>query len=463
MLVDTRAVSSADVDLYIKSHAADMTRELVEFCRIASEPRQIGALRDAAVWVTDRLERLGAEVDIVRPPGDSDVPPLVVGEIGSGARTLNLVHHYDVQPADPLDLWAAPPFDPRVERGRIFARGATDNKGELLARIYGIEAYLAAIGELPLRIRFIVEGEEEMGSGHLNMLLDQRPETRRADGALMEGGGIDPLDRPVIECGVRGMLAVEMSIRTLSADVHSAAAPILDNAAKRLVVALSTLWDSGGEIAVDGYLDDVRRPSDVDRASVRALPTDDLILLRTAHGAKQFFGGRDAAAAMEAMTFEPTMNLQAIWAGYSGPGHKNVVPAEARARLDLRLVPDQDPERVLALLRAHMDRHGLDDVTMETMEATYRPWWTPMDSPIVHAARRASEAILEQPAIVSPSAPGTAPMWQICRRHDVPAVSLGGARNDCMAHAPNENYRLDDAERAARITARFVTEFASLG
>jgi acetylornithine deacetylase/succinyl-diaminopimelate desuccinylase-like protein len=451
------------VDRYADAHASAWIDELVEFCSFPSESTASDALRRAATWTADRMRRLGAKVDIVSFPDRPDVPPLVVGEIGNGPRTANLIQHYDVQPAHPLELWTTPPYEPTIRDGRLYARGATDNKGELMSRLWGLEAYLATAGALPVKIRVIVEGEEEAGSPNLAALLDSLPDLRYADAALIEGGVIDPLDRPSIECGVRGMVAVELVAETLRSDVHSAAAPLLKNAAAQLVAALASLRDERGAIALDGFMDDVRAPSEAERKRVRALPTEGLDLLRAAYGAHDFLLGREGADALEAIAFEPTVNIQALWAGYTGEGTKNVVPAEARARLDIRLVPDQSPDHVEAALRAHLDKRGFADIEIKPLAMRYRPWWTPTDDPLVRAASAASEAVLGQKALVAPSTDGTSPMWEVCSRHNVPAVTLGAGRKDCMAHAPNENYRLSDAAIAAKITARFLDEFAALG
>jgi acetylornithine deacetylase/succinyl-diaminopimelate desuccinylase-like protein len=456
------------LDRYIDEHMPAWTEELVELCRLPSEETKPEAGKKAADWMAERLERLGAKVDVVRLPkesagaGESAVPALVVGEIGDGPRTVNMVQHYDVQPAHPLELWTTPPYEPAIRDGVLYARGATDNKGELMSRIWGVEAYLAAIGPLPCRVRFLVEGEEEWGSPHLGKLLDQRPELRKADAALIEGGGVDPENRPVIECGGRGMLHVELVARTLQSDIHSSAAILLDNAAERLVAALATLHDDKGAITLDGFLDDVRKPSDADRARVRKLPTTDIEEMKSVYGGKRFRLGLEGEDAMEALAFQPTVNVQAIWAGYNGSGLKNVVPAEARARLDIRLVPDQSPDRVEKLLRDHLDRRGFEDVRFERGKMSYLPWWTPMDHPLISAAARASEAVTGKESLISPSLAGTVPMAEVCAEHNVPNVTLGAARIDCKAHAPNENYRLDDAATAARITARFLDEFARL-
>jgi acetylornithine deacetylase/succinyl-diaminopimelate desuccinylase-like protein len=451
-----------EVDTWIDGAVGQFTDDLVEFCRFPSEATEAQALADAAGWIEERCRRGGARVETFTLPDRPTVPPLVVAEYGDGPLTLNCVQHYDVQPAHPVELWTSPPYDSQIRDGTLYARGATDNKGELLARVLGVEAYLATTGTLPCRVRFLIEGEEEHGSPNFGPLLDLRRDLRKADGALIEGGGLDPEDRPQVDCGVRGMLAIEMTARTLTSDVHSAAATVVDSAAVRLVAALATLHGPDGAVTIDGLLDDVRPPSPNDRAAVRAQPLDDLESLKTAYGARRYLKGMDGPDALEAAAFEPTANIQALWAGYTGPGSKNVVTAEARARLDLRLVPDLSPDRVSAALRAHLDRRGFDDVTFEPIDMTYRPWWTPMDHPFVQAAARASDAVTGKSSLVSPSIGGTAPMYEVCAEHNVPCVTLGSARVDCMAHAPDENYRIADAAIGAKITARFLEEFAKL-
>ncbi len=448
----------AALDRIVAERLDDWIAEFMEFLAIPSEAADPAALASAAAWTAERLRRLGCEVRIVELP---DVPPLVVGEIGPGPRVLNLVQHYDVQPSVPHDLWTTPPYAPAVRDGRVYARGATDNKGELMSRVWGVEAYVATGAELPCRLRFLVEGEEEAGSQHLDELLDLEPGLRRADGALIEGGGLTDAGQPWIDCGVRGMVGVELTVRTATSDLHSAAASIAPNAAARLVAALATLRDGRGAIALDDYLVDVRPPSAATRAAVRALPEDDLVSIRSAYGIERFLLGREGPDALEALAFEPTVNIQGLWSGYNGPGDKTIVPAEAHARLDLRLVPDQDPDRVFRALRAHFDRRGYTDVEMRRF-VSGRAWWTPTDDPLVAAAVRASEAVAGQAAVVSPSMPGCAPMWQVCGRDGVPNVTIGAGRMDSMVHAPDENYRIADAADAARIMGRFIDAFAAL-
>ena len=448
----------AALDGVISDRLDAWTDELFQFCRFPSELGDMAALRGAADWTAERLEALGADVSVLALDGS---PPLVVGEIGSGPRTLNLVQHYDVQPAVPLELWTTPPYEPAIRDGRLFARGATDNKGEFLPRVWAVEAYLEAIGDLPCRLRFLVEGEEESGSRHLDELLDLRPELRRADAALIEGGGLTREDEPEIAGGGRGMVILELSVRTIDYDAHSSLAVVLPNAAQRLARALATMWTADGLPAVAGLDTGVRPPTAGQLGVVAATPDKLLDDLRKEYGVDRFVGGLDGLEAFRALTFSPTLNIQGLWSGFTDRGSKTITPAEAHARIDIRLVPDQEPDAIRTAVRDHLDRAGFPDVDVVAQHSE-RAWWTPPEHPLLDAAARASEAIVGHGAIREVSISATVPMYQVCAQHRVPATTLGAARDDCRAHAPDENVRLADLATATRISARFYDEFAAL-
>lgn len=459
MTDDNSAGRYAAFDRYVADHMEGWTQELIDYCAIGSEAADPMALREAAAWTADRLRRLGAEVDIVELDG---VPPLVLGAIGSG-RVLTAVQHYDVQPAVPLELWTSPPYAPEVREGRLYARGATDNKGELLARIWAAEAYLATIGPLPCRIRYLVEGEEESGSEHLPQLLAARPGILEADGALIEGGGIDLRGRPSVVGGVRGMAGMELVCRTIAYDAHSSLANLLPSATVRLVQALATFWDEDGAPAIDGLDAGVRAPTPEQLAVLARIPDEDVDDLLDVFRIPRFIGGITGQAAIRVLAFNPTCNVQGLWSGYTGPGTKTITPAEARARLDIRLVPDQDPDVVVANVRDHLARRGFGDIEVMPFAFQYRAWWSAADDPIVAAAMRVSAAVLGKPAVQDLSLAGTAPMHAVCAERNVPTTSLGGADDECRAHAPDESYRLDYAALAVRMTGRFLDDFAAIG
>ena len=432
--------------------------ELEALCRIRSEAVDPAGLRHAADWVAERLRRAGGEVDLVEL---DDVPPLVVGEIGDGPLVLNAVQHYDVQPAAPLELWTTPPYEPDVRGGRLYARGASDNKGQLLVRIQAMEAYREAVGELPCRIRFLVEGEEESGSVNLGRLLDARPGLRRADAALQEGGSVNEHGAPVLICGVRGLVYIELSVRTLRFDAHSGGAQLYPNAAWRLIDALSTLWSNrDGRVLIEGFYDAVRRPTDEQLAHLRDNVPFEEPQLKGIYGTDTFVAGRSGLDAQAAQIFEPTCNVAGIWSGWTGQGSKTITPAEARVKLDLRLVPDQDPWEIRRLLRAHLDAHGFTDVQITGLGHEH-PFWTPIDAPVVHAAARASEEAFGQAAIRQFSSPGTAPMHEVCAADSVPMVAIGCGDHHARAHAPDESIDLARYEQAARALGRLISYWSA--
>ena len=443
------------LDRYVAENARRFTDELIDLCRIPSEATDPAALDRAAEWCMQRMRAAGCATREVRIP---DVPALAVGEVGSGARTLIAVQHYDVQPAVPLELWTAPPYEPSLRDGALYARGVSDNKGHLLLRIQAIEAHRAAFGDLPIRLRFLVEGQEEGGSVDLHRLLERDPSLTDGDGALKEGGGIDPDGRPSVSCGNKGICYVQLRVRTLARDAHSAGATHLPNAAWRLHAALATLLDARGRILVDGFYDDVLPVSAAERERVAALPWE-ADEIRRVYRIERFAWGRDEREAHLASAFEPTANICGIVSGYIGPKTKTVIPSEASCKIDFRLVPEQDPDDVARKLRAHLDRHGFGDVEVDHVEGE-RAYRGPMDDPLVTACAAVLEEAYGKPAKVIPNNAGTSPMWLVSHRRRLANATIGMGHVGSAAHAPDENVLLANYWRALRATARLYSEYA---
>lgn len=444
------------LDHYIAEHADRWTAELRDLCSIPSEATEPAALRQAADWCEQRLRAAGCAT---RQLAEEGIPPLVVGEAGSGPRTLIGVQHYDVQPAVPLELWTTPPYDPAVRDGALYARGADDNKGHLLLRIQAVEAHRAVFGELPVRVRFLIEGEEESGSASLERLLATDPSLTDGDGALKEGGSVDSTGRPQLLLGGKGIFYVELRVRTLTRDAHSGGATFLPNAAWRLVDALTTLMDRSGRVRIEGFYDDVRPPDDALRAHVGSLRFDG-DEVRRIYGLRGFAFGRGDADVRLASQFEPTCNIAGIVSGFTGEGTKTVIPAEASCKIDFRLVPDQEPRRIAELLRAHLDRHGFADVEAVYKEGT-RPYRGRWDDPLVRAAKACAEEAFGAPADLVPTSGGTSPMWVVCHRRSLANVTLGMGHPGAGAHAPNEHILLANYRKAVRATARLYSLYAA--
>lgn len=443
------------LDRWIDERAERFAAELRELCAIPSEAVDPAALDRAAAWCMDRMRSAGCATREVRIAG---VPALAVGEVGGGTRTLIAVQHYDVQPAVPLELWSSPPYDPTVRDGVMYARGVSDNKGHLLMRIQAVEAHRAVFGDLPIRLRFLIEGEEEGGSVNLHRLLEKEPSLTDGHGALKEGGGIDPDGRPSVSCGNKGILYVQLHVRTLARDAHSAGATHLPNAAWRLHAALATLVDGRGRIQIAGFYDDVTPVPEAQRERLAALPWE-ADEVRRVYEIERFAWGRDDREAHLASTFEPTANICGIWGGYTGPRTKTVIPSEAFCKIDFRLVPEQDPDGIAKLLRSHLDRHGFTDVALDAVEGE-RAYRGAVDDPLVKACAAVAGEAYGKPAKVIPNNSGTSPMWLISHAGRLGNATLGMGHVGSAAHAPNENVILANYWRALRATARLYSEYA---
>jgi acetylornithine deacetylase/succinyl-diaminopimelate desuccinylase-like protein len=443
------------LDRYIADNRDRFTAELRDLCAIPSEAIDPAALDLAAAWCGQRMGAAGCTTHEVRIDG---VPALAVGEIGTGARTLIAVQHYDVQPAVPLELWTSPPYEPALRDGVVYARGVSDNKGHLLLRIQAVEAHRAVFGDLPIRLRFLIEGQEEGGSVDLHRLLEKEPGLVDGDGALKEGGGVDPDGRPSVSCGNKGICYVELRVRTMARDAHSAGATHLPNAAWRLHAALATLIDPSGRILIDGFYDDVTAVPQAERDRVASLPWE-AAEARRVYGIEKFAWGRDDRAAHLASAFEPTANICGIVSGYIGTKTKTVIPSEASSKIDFRLVPEQEPDKIAQLLRAHLDRHGFGDVSIGYVEGE-RAYRGAMDAPLVKAAAGVLEEAYGKPAKVIPNNAGTSPMWLISHKHRLANATIGMGHVGSAAHAPDENVILANYWKALRATTRLYSEFA---
>jgi acetylornithine deacetylase/succinyl-diaminopimelate desuccinylase-like protein len=414
-----------------------------------------------AELVRHTLAAAGAEVEMLATDGY----PVVVGRFrastapaGANSRTLMFYNHYDVQPPEPLDQWHSPPFAAEIRDGHLYSRGVADNKGNLVARLAAVEAWQAARGDLPLDVLFVVEGEEEIGSPHLGAFAAQNRERLRADGCIWESGYRDSLGRLEILLGVKGILAVDLSVRCVNRDLHSATAAVVPSAAWRLIWALDSLKGPDERVRIAGFYDDVRPLDERDRAMLAAWDYDAAGMLHDI-GAGQFLLGLEDEALKEKYLFQPTCNVCGMHTGYGGPGVKTVLPAEARAKLDFRLVPDQDPHDILAKLRAHLDAQGFADVEIEAEGPEFPARTDPAD-PLVGAVVRAARRAYDAEPMVMPLMAATGPMYELCQRWGLPAAGAGIGWIGSRVHAPDENVRLEDLRHGIRHIALIMDEFS---
>jgi acetylornithine deacetylase/succinyl-diaminopimelate desuccinylase-like protein len=434
----------------IEEEALRLTELLCRYPSVSAEGR---ALDETAAVVDDLLAELGFETRRLRADAGPDA---VWGEqAGRKDYTVLLYNHYDVQPVDPLDLWESPPFEPVVRDGKLFARGASDNKGELAVRLAVLRALREEHGELPVRVRWIIEGEEEIGSPNFDEIVRRNVDLLRADGSLWEGGSALGADgRPEIALGFKGLLGIRLDVRKLATDAHSSLAAIAPSAAWRLVGALGSLRDGDGNVVVEGFYDSVLPPTDAEREVLAEAGTADDEILRETLGLDEFVDGLTGAALAERASFRPTSNIAGIHTGYGGPGFKTVLPKEASGWMDFRLVPDQRPEEILELVRRHLARHGFDDVEV-TPVSVARPAKTPVGHPFVQQIASVARSVAGKPAAISPLSAATLPIVASFAEHlGVPGLSApdNPTYPGTRAHAPNEHIRIADVGPAVRFT-----------
>ncbi len=444
---------------YVDEHEGPFLDQLTRLCSQPSIAAQGVGMTETAQLVLKMVQALGADARLIEVPGG---PPVVYGEIGEGERTLIIYDHYDVQPPEPLELWESEPFSPQVREGFLYCRGVADNKGDLVSRLQAIEAYLATEGALPLRVKFVFEGEEEVGSPHLDAFVEENKDLLvGADGCLWEGGRLDVSGRPELYLGLKGILYVELRCRGACRDMHSSYAPIVPNPAWRLVWALNTLKDEDDRITVDGLMDHVVPPSVEERDLIERIPFEDE-KIRQDFGISEFLGGVEGADAVEQLLYTPTCTICGMVAGYTGEGAKTVLPSEARVKLDFRLVPGLEPGLVLSLLRKHLDRHGFEDVEIGTFSGEH-PARSSVEAPVAQAAIEAARIVYGQEPVVYPTMAGSGPMYPLSAALGIPAVSgLGVGHAQSRIHAPNENIRVEDYFQSIKFTGEFLRIFAGV-
>jgi acetylornithine deacetylase/succinyl-diaminopimelate desuccinylase-like protein len=440
----------------LRTRYRELLARWVALPSVAAEGR---AQAETAEAVATELRALGLDVAVHPTEG----APVVVAERRvPGAPTVLFYNHYDVQPADPVELWTSDPFVLAERDGKLFGRGATDDKGQLASRVVALEWLMRRHGgALPVGVVFVVEGEEEVGSPNMGAFVDAHRDRLRADACVWEFGGVDAHDRPQLVCGLKGIVSLDLSVRTGAYDQHSGLGPVVPNAAWRMAAAVASLRDVEGRVLVEGFYDRVRPATEAEAAYVAAAPREDDVV--AAHvGVERFLGGATGAEWHRRLQLEPVINVNGIHSGYGGPGTKTVLPVAATAKLDVRLVPDQDPHEILALIRAHLDRHGFADVQAMLAERPEHPSRVDPTHPWVQHAAAALEEAYGTPAVVTVSSGGSGPLHPFVDVLGLPVVMLGVGYAQGRAHAPDENVRWVDVERGTYATVRTIERWAGV-
>lgn len=445
-----------DVLNYIDEHFDDTVAELVGFCSQPSVSADGRGMGEMASLVESALRAAGGRT---RRFGTATNYPLVLAEFeGKGQAMLVFYNHYDVQPPEPMERWSSDPFNPTVVDGKIYARGTADNKGSLVARIAALKAYLAVEGRPPINVTYVAEGEEESGSKYFRAFVAEHPEYFAADGVIWEEASADQNGVPVMRLGNKGMLHVELSAIGPTNDIHSRFGGIFPNPVWRLVWAAASIRSPDGSNKIEGFMDDVVAPTDWEERIYQGLAPGSTRLLER-HGLNGSFPSMSDLDVMRTLYHYPTTNISGVSGGYAGPGSKTIIPGEAKLRMDFRLVPDQRPEKILELLRRHLDNNGFEDVEIRTLN-THTPVKTPLSDPFAQLVAEAGEQIFGRSITVEPTSSGTGPRHVVSAVSSVPIVAIGASYAGSMIHGPNENIRLDDLKGHAKHVAAIMDAMA---
>jgi acetylornithine deacetylase/succinyl-diaminopimelate desuccinylase-like protein len=417
-------------------------------------------VRRAGKWVRDKLKSAGCKrVEI----HDTPRHPIVYGEwLGAkGAPTILVYGHYDVQPVDPLNLWKNPPFEPVVRGGRIYARGASDNKGQFLAHIDALESHLKANGTCPINVKFLIEGEEEIGSPHLDSFIAKNRPKLACDAVIVSDTAMFDKGLPSICYGLRGLTYLEIHVKGTDSDLHSGTfGGSVINPANALVSMLASLKDAKGRVTVPGFYDKVRKLRPAERREFASLPHSDTKYKRSI-GAPALYG-ESGYSTLERVWVRPALDINGIWGGFTGDGAKTVIPAESHAKISMRLVPDQTPKEIARKVTAHLKKLAPASVRVTVRDLHGgAAWVAPTDHPAMEAASRAlKRAFGRKPVLVREG--GSIPIVaDFARLLKVPCVLMGLGLNDDNLHAPNEKMDLDNFFRGIEASAFMMEELAS--
>lgn len=444
----------------IKEKIAQREDEYIEWlrqlCSIEGVSAQNRDIQASVTGVKSLIESIGGTVQVLEIEGAN---PAVYAEFaGESDRTLLFYNHYDIQPAEPMAEWEDPPFAGVVRDGAFYARGAADNKGDLVTRLAAIDAWQQTHGRLPCRVKFLIEGEEEIGSPHLEAYLREFADLLESDVCIWKYGSRDPDERLEVLIGLKGILYVELQAKIASSDLHSGYGALVEAASNRLVRALATLRDGRGQVLIPGFYDPIRAPSPKIRGSLESIPFDDGAL-RERYGIQRFLRDRMRAGALATLVLEPTCTICGIESGYTGEGMRTVLPRQAKAKVEFRLVPDQEPQAVVQQLRRHLDMKGFGDIEIKVLAAKH-PFQTPLDDPFVQQVVQVAQQSTGRQVVLYPNSQYSGPMYEVAQWLDVPIVSIGVGYWDRRAHAPNEHIRLSDFTETIQMMADLFSTVA---
>ena len=442
---------------HVDSHMSTLISDLQKLIRQPSVSAKNEGIEECAKLVKKILIKSGIHAEILRLK--KGVAPVVYGEVKSkknDSKTLMFYNHYDVQPAEPFELWDYPPFSGKLKGNKIFGRGSTDDKGELITRIKAVEAYLKTTEDVPCNIKFVIEGEEETGSAHIDQYLKKYKKKFACDGVIWEFGYVDSKNRPIVGLGMKGLLFVELSLKESIRDAHSSLAVLIKNPAWRLIEAVNTLRNSDGKILIKDWYRDVKPFSKKDLKLVSKEPFDEKSFKKE-FGIKSFVSNMKGLDAKKALVGGATCNIAGFVSGYTGDGAKTVLPGDALVKIDFRLIPQMDPKKQVQRLRAHLKSKGFSDIKIKIFHGEAAARTNPSD-PFVSKVKEAADESFGT-SILNVSNAGTGPMHSFVENLDAPCISIGSTYMFSRIHSPNEFARVDLLKKTTKCICLIMDKF----
>lgn len=431
-------------------------KELLRIPSISSLSEHKEDIQEAASWISNKLKAIGMEhVEVIQTKGH----PIVYADWihQSNAPTVLVYGHYDVQPVDPINKWETPPFEPDIRDDKIFARGATDDKGQMFLHIKAVETLLEKDGKLPVNIKFCIEGEEEIGSPNLPSFLSDNKEKLSCDVVLISDTDMWDKGVPAITCSLRGLSALEVTLTTANSDLHSGMfGGGVQNANHFLVELLSTLHDSNGKVNVEHFYDDVIELTQLEKEQMKALGFDEE-KLKQSLGLMDLTGGEKDYPYRERISTRPTLEINGLWGGFQGEGTKTVIPNEAHAKITCRLVNNQNPEKIQELIKKHLEEQAPKGCTVEvSLQDTGNPFLTPIDSPMIQKAAEAYENVYGKSPVYKREGGSIPIVSDFNDSLNAPVVLMGFGLPDENLHAPNEHFHLENFDKGILTICSFL-------
>ncbi|MGG3676921.1 dipeptidase [Heyndrickxia faecalis] len=449
---------------YLKEHHEQHLEELFDFLQIpsiSSLSEHQTDVRKAAEWLKAELGKTGLEHTAVM---ETKGNPVVYGDWlhADGKPTVLIYGHYDVQPVDPLNLWKSDPFKPEIRDGKIFARGVSDDKGQVFMHIKAIEALMETEGELPVNIKVLFEGEEEIGSPHLAPFVEAHQELLKADLIVVSDTGMPELGKPTICYGLRGLCGLEIHVKGASSDLHSGEyGGGVQNAATALVELLASFHDQDGRVLVEGFYDKVEASTPEEKEAFAKQAADEG-QIQAQLGVPALFGEKGYSYA-ERTSVRPTLEINGLQSGFTGEGLKTVLPSEAFAKVTCRLVPNQDPYEILSLVKKHIEAHAPKGVTVSVTEFDKGyPYVTPRSHPAIQLCGKAYEKVYGVPVTYTRGGGSIPIVAEFDRILNIPVVLMGFALSSENAHAPNEHFHLENFDKGIQTICTYWNELKTL-